>query len=402
MLVSCNDKYSKDVVDNFNTVRMEISDKIQFLIDQLREREGELFQELNEFEINYRKKQDKRDNEIESLNNMRDITESILEGSELVKSLRKQHLPDIELKLNEIRLNSSDPYVTLSWNEDILHSVRNLGRIEIREKIRYQNKINPILTASRKGNADGEMNNPYGIAIEAKSSNIFIADHGNQRVQVFDQEGQYLYKFGEDGAGKLNFPWGIAIGNDKVYISQLGPKVYFYKLNGEFIGEFGNNELSDVTGIAISQHSGDIFVCDWSKNMIFVYSQDLEYKTSFGEDKLYDLQDIKITQDNRIFVLDRGNPCIHIFNIDLSYSHSIVSRGTGNAVGDGWFFTLDNGENILISDYNGNVISVFNERGELIHQIGNGSDIFYRPKGIAIDSRIIVVDEKLKGTIKFL
>ena len=148
--------------------------------------------------------------------------------------------------------------MTLSWNEDILHSVRNLGRIEIRETIRYQNKINPILTASRKGNADGEMNNPRGIAIGAKSSNIFIVDAWNHRVQVFDDKGQYLYKFGENGVGKLKNPWGME--NDKVYVSQSGPKVYFYELNGELIGEFGNKKLSDVAGIAVSENSGDIYV----------------------------------------------------------------------------------------------------------------------------------------------
>ena len=246
------------------------------------------------------------------------------------------------------------------------------------------------------------MSNPRGIAIDAKSSNIFIADHGNQRVQVFDQKGQYLFKFGENGAGKLNRPWSVAIGNDKVYVSQSGPKVYFYKLNGEFIGEFGNNELSDVTGIALSENSGDIYVCDVNKDIVFVYSKNHVYKTSFGKSILYYPQDIKLTQ-NRIFVLDRGNPCIHIFNRGLSYSHSIVSRGTGNAVGDSKFFTLDDEENILISDYDRNVISVFNQRGELIHQIGNGSDIFYRPSSIAIDSKnkIIIVDWKQEIIIKF-
>ena len=107
--------------------------------------------------------------------------------------------------------------------------------------------------------------------------------------------------------------------------------------------------------------------------MVFVYSQNLKYKTSFRDNRLDYPRDIKLTQD-RIFVLDGGNPCIHIFNRDLSYSHSIVSRWTSNAVVDGWFFTLDHEENILISDYDRNVISVFNQRGELIHQIGNGTD----------------------------
>ena len=48
------------------------------------------------------------------------------------------------------------------------------------------------------------------------------------------------------------------------------------------------------------------------------------------------------------------------------------------------------------------VISVFTAEGELIDEIGKGSDIFYRPFGIVLDrmNRIIVVDEKKEGSLK--
>ena len=58
--------------------------------------------------------------------------------------------------------------------------------------------------------------------------------------------------------------------------------------------------------------------------------------------------------------------------------------------------------NILISDNERHLISVFTHEGELIHEIGKGSDIFYKPYGIVIDriNRIIVVDDKEEGPLK--
>ena len=116
----------------------------------------------------------------------------------MLKSLKKDFLNSIDVKSNEIRFNSSAPHVSLFWNEDVENVVKNLGSIEV---IRYQHKINPVYTASRVGSRDGEMKSPQGLAIDSRSSKIFIADH----------QGQYLYKFGENGAGKLNYPWGITI-----------------------------------------------------------------------------------------------------------------------------------------------------------------------------------------------
>ena len=86
-----------------------------------------------------------------------------------------------------------------------------------------------------------------------------------------------------------------------------------------------------VLNLKLSIH-GDIYVCDWKKDVVFVYTNELKYKVSFGKSKLSYPKDIKLTQD-RIYVLDGGNPCIHIFNTDHSYSHSIVSRGSDGQVG---------------------------------------------------------------------
>ena len=73
---------------------------------------------------------------------------------------------------------------------------------------------------------DGQFNNPRGgIAIYPVTNNVFIADFLNNRIQVFDSAGIFLFKWGESGIGDGQFkgPRGIAIHpvTNNVYVADF-------------------------------------------------------------------------------------------------------------------------------------------------------------------------------------
>jgi DNA-binding beta-propeller fold protein YncE len=43
----------------------------------------------------------------------------------------------------------------------------------------------------KKGSAPGEFNEPHSIAMDAQGR-VFVADRGNNRIQIFDQNGEFL------------------------------------------------------------------------------------------------------------------------------------------------------------------------------------------------------------------
>ena len=54
------------------------------------------------------------------------------------------------------------------------------------------------------------------------SGNVYVADFGNNRVQVFIPEGRFLRKWGSEGRGDGQFggPIGIAVdGSGNVYVA---------------------------------------------------------------------------------------------------------------------------------------------------------------------------------------
>jgi DNA-binding beta-propeller fold protein YncE len=71
-----------------------------------------------------------------------------------------------------------------------------------------------ILSWGKEGTGPGEFNVPHGIAIDS-TGRIFVADRGNNRIQIFDQQGKYLAEWKQFGK-----PCGLFIdAKDNIYVA---------------------------------------------------------------------------------------------------------------------------------------------------------------------------------------
>ncbi|PYP89902.1 MAG: 6-bladed beta-propeller [Blastocatellia bacterium AA13] len=96
---------------------------------------------------------------------------------------------------------------------------------------------NWIKTWGQRGKGPGEFNIPHTIATDAKG-NVYVGDRTNNRIQVFDPDGNYLKEFTGFGA-----PWAICISpppNQFLFTSDSVPgRIYKLDLNGKILGVFG-------------------------------------------------------------------------------------------------------------------------------------------------------------------
>jgi hypothetical protein len=65
----------------------------------------------------------------------------------------------------------------------------------------------------KHGKAQGELDTPHSMALDSRGR-LFVADRNNNRIQIFDQEGNYL-----DAWRQFSRPSSIVIQGDTIYVS---------------------------------------------------------------------------------------------------------------------------------------------------------------------------------------
>ena len=113
------------------------------------------------------------------------------------------------------------------------------------------------------GEKPGQLSTPHGIAIDLQN-NIYVADRGNRRIQVFDAEGKFLRQVTIDvpapadarpaignkptsttGTFAAGSPWALCITpgpNQVLYASDAFPgRIYKLSLDGKLLGMFGKS-----------------------------------------------------------------------------------------------------------------------------------------------------------------
>ena len=101
-----------------------------------------------------------------------------------------------------------------------------------------------LMNWGKQGSGEGEFNVVHGIAIDA-DNNLYVADYGNQRIQVFDTMGKFQRQMTGFGS-----PMAICITpgrNQVMYVSNSNPsdnldvggEIYKLRLDGTIVGQFG-------------------------------------------------------------------------------------------------------------------------------------------------------------------
>jgi len=62
---------------------------------------------------------------------------------------------------------------------------------------------NPVLQFGSSGAEDGQFSDPFGVACNSRRD-IIVADYGNNRVQVFDKAGKFLFN-----SGQMERKWAV-------------------------------------------------------------------------------------------------------------------------------------------------------------------------------------------------
>ena len=410
-----------DFPEQIKESRKKIRDSFKRSHEALQVRENILLSRVDEIEKEYNSKTEKMNKLVKVLDKATLQCEETLADNEFT-DVTEIVRSTLNKKIQELTADT-DTSIEFEWDNLFETGIEQLGSIKLNIQTiisptsifpphvkpvvpDYKTKQLPTAYCCKKSSGQkspGELKYPRSLAIHYKTGNIYMADLGNHRVQVFTCNGDYLFMFSE----KMNQPVGICISQNKVFVTQFtGHCINLYELEGKLIksvGDEGNGEVqfNHPFCLDVSERNNNIYVCDCSNHRIQILTEELKYHDMLRIDLLKYPRDVKVTRD-RVLVLADSDPCMFVFNSDHVLTNRLITRGDGNPR----CFDIDREYNIIMSDYLNHCVYVFNLEGEQIHNFwkeGQGIGEFYQPWGIALDNtrRIIVVCDKNTNCLQF-
>jgi len=137
------------------------------------------------------------------------------------------------------------------------------------------------------GFGDGQFDGPSGVFVQ--DDLIYVTDTGNHRIQIFEVDGKFLRKFGEEGEkpGQFKQPLGLVISDKKeLYVVNYGNnRIDVFSLDGKFLRNFGSvgsgaGQLDQPFYIII--HGEEVLVTEERNHRVSAFNQKGEFLRSFG------------------------------------------------------------------------------------------------------------------------
>ena len=275
-----------------------------------------------------------------------------------------------------------------------------------------ERKASPILgvsslgTIGRAGQGVGEFRTPLGLAIDERQW-IYVADAGNNRVQVIDDAGNFITEFGSRGwqTGEFDYPTDIALsfqrryrlyvadtGNNRVQYCNFVDQI-FYPLS-ESVDDI---LLDRPEGIGIGRN-GEVYVVDtgnhrWIEFNVTGIPVVAHGGFGSGREQLWNPTDLGVDSHGNVYVVDAGNHLIKKYD----FSGNPIDRwgGEGDQLGqlrDPKCIALDEWNYLYVTDSGNRRVQVFAPDGKSVVEFSTPG--LLQPVGIAVskDGRVFVSD----------
>ncbi len=263
-----------------------------------------------------------------------------------------------------------------------------------------------------QGEGEGQFLRPRGIAVDGEG-NVYVVDTGNNRVQKFDSEGEFMVSWGGLGSGPGEFqePWGIGVGGDgTVYVADTwNHRVQAFDSEGRYLGEWGVFGQGEGDGIELYgprdievDGRGDVYVTDTGNKRVQKVSGEGDVLGIWGQGgvgpgEFEEPIGIGIGERGEVYVADVWNRRVQKFGEGFVYEGEWKVEGWESQTVDNKAYLAVGGGRVYVTDPEWNRVIVFSGGGEVEAVWGSyGGDAgsLYMPTGVDVgmDGRVYVVD----------
>ena len=197
------------------------------------------------------------------------------------------------------------------------------------------------------GTDDDEFDDPTDVIVDKNGNKIYVVDSNNDRISVFEDDGDFDFKYGtfcdiasindcndnadganDDGDGQFNNPLAIArdVSGEFFVVDSSNNRIQIFDDDGEFQLKFGSSDsghdeyLGTAKGIVVQESTKEILVSNIERDSISVFDSDgnfmFEFDTFNGNDDFQNPTFMIIDNSQQmLYVADSGNDRIVIFEL---------------------------------------------------------------------------------------
>ena len=149
-----------------------------------------------------------------------------------------------------------------------------------------------LYSFGKRGSADGDFHEPSCLSVSGNE--IYVGDWSRHNVQVFNLSGEFLRTWGSYGTGEGLFyhPSGIwcddngTVGKEIYIADRYNYRVQVFDENGTFLRKFGvqgsgDGQINEANGVGVGP-DGMVYVSSKNNQKIQVFTKDGNFSRSFS------------------------------------------------------------------------------------------------------------------------
>ena len=267
--------------------------------------------------------------------------------------------------------------------------------------------VNHLRTIGQSGQGAGQFLRPVGLDLDHRGM-LYVADSGNNRVQVVDSEGNFISEYGVRGwrTGEFDNPTDVAINfqrtellyvadtdNHRIQYCNLIDRIFYIMAGSRLVGVNEEDDIDaeiefDLPGGVSVGRNGEVCVVDTGNHRFILFNPDgirMLMRGGFGgaRQQFRDPTDLVADAHGNIYIVDSGNHRIKKYD----FSGNLVQIwGTEGEV-PGQFreprhIDIDRWGYLYVTDRANQRVQVFTTNGEAVMTFGD--EALVEPGGIAI------------------
>ena len=250
------------------------------------------------------------------------------------------------------------------------------------------------------GSSPGQFAEPRGLAADARG-NIYVADTKNNRIQIFDGNGQFVREFGSKGPGEgqLNEPCGLAVEpQGEVWVADTwNQRIAHFSAEGKPLGSLVDSERGFFGPRAVIVSRNTLYVADTGNKRIVHLDKEGHKLGEWGGNGIAPgqfVEPVGLAADaaGNVYVADTGNHRVQVFDADGKFLRQFPVFGWKDFYTEP-YLAVGPSDTVFVTDSVAGRVAQYDSTGAIKRSFKADKD-FKQPTGITLDSfgRLTVSD----------